>query len=81
MPTFRLYDNLYLRPAFYAMYRRAEAGINEQWQYISDVSVIYKTIAGPISLSVAKYGIKNSNNLYMYINFGYQLFAPKGTYY
>ena len=81
MPTFRLYDNLYLRPAFYAMYRRAEAGINEQWQYISDISVIYKTIAGPVSLSVAKYGIKNSNNLYMYINFGYQLFAPKGTYY
>ena len=81
MPTFRLYDNLYLRPAFYAMYRRAEAGINEQWQYISDISVIYKTIAGPVSLSLVKYGIKNSNNLYMYINFGYQLFAPKGTFY
>ena len=81
MPTFRLWDNFYLRTAFYAMFRRAEAGINEQWQYIADISFTYHTIAGPVSLSLAKYGIKNGNNLYLSINFGYPIFAPKGTYY
>lgn len=81
MPTFRLVDNLYLRPAFYGMYRRAEAGVTDNWQYISDVSITYRSIAGPISLSLAKYGIKNSNNFYLYFQFGYLLFAPKGTYY
>jgi NTE family protein len=81
MPTFRLWDNLYLRAAFYTMFRRAEAGITDQWQYIADLSVTYRTVVGPVSLSIAKYGIKNSNNLYMSINFGYPLFAPKGTFY
>lgn len=81
IPTFRLWDNLYLRTAFYAMYRRAEAGVTEQWQYIADISIMYRTIVGPVSLSVAKYGLKNGNNLYMSINFGYPLFAPKGTFY
>ena len=81
MPTFRLWDNLYLRTAFYAMFRRAEAGIVDQWQYIADISVTYRTVVGPVSISMAKYGIKNSNNLYLSLNFGYPLFAPKGTYY
>lgn len=81
IPTFRLWDNLYLRTAFYAMYRRAEAGVTDQWQYIADISIMYRTIVGPVSLSVAKYGLKNGNNLYMSINFGYPLFAPKGTFY
>ena len=81
MPTFRLYDNLYLRTAFYAMFRRAEAGITDQWQYITDISVTYRTIAGSVSLSLSKYGLKNGNNLYMSVGFGYPLFAPKGTFY
>lgn len=81
MPTFRLWDNLYLRTAFYAMFRRAEAGITDQWQYIADISVTYRTVVGPVSISLAKYGIKNGNNLYLSLNFGYPLFAPKGTYY
>lgn len=81
MPTFRLYDNLYLRTSFYAMFRRAEAGISRQWQYISDISLTYRTIAGPVSLSICKYGLNNANNFYMSLNFGYPLFAPKGTFY
>lgn len=81
MPTFRLWNHLYLRTSFYAMYRRAEMGINDNMQYIADLSVIYRTIIGPVSLSVTKYGLKNGNNLYMSINFGYPLFAPKGTFY
>lgn len=81
MPTFRLWDNLYLRTAFYAMFRRAEAGITDQWQYIADISVTYRSVVGPVSISMAKYGIKNGNNLYLSLNFGYPLFAPKGTYY
>lgn len=81
MPTFRLYGDLYLRPAFYAMYRKAEVGVVDNWQYISDLSITYRSIAGPISLSLAKYGIKNTNNFYLYFQFGYLLFAPKGTYY
>lgn len=81
MPTFRLWNHLYLRTSFYAMYRRAEMGINDNMQYIADLSVIYRTLIGPVSLSVTKYGLKNGNNLYMSINFGYPLFAPKGTFY
>lgn len=81
MPTFRLYDNLYLRTSFYTMFRRAEAGVNQQWQYIADLSVTYRTIAGTVSLSLSKYGLNNSNNFYMYLNIGYPLFAPKGTFY
>lgn len=81
MPTFRLWDHLYLRTSFYAMYRRAEMGITDNLQYIADISVMYRTLVGPISLSVTKYGLKNGNNLYMSINFGYPLFAPKGTFY
>ena len=81
MPTFRLWDNFYLRTSFYAMYRRAEMGITDNLQYIADLSLIYRTLVGPVSLSVTKYGLKNGNNLYMSINFGYPLFAPKGTFY
>ena len=81
IPTFRLWDNLYLRTAFYTMYRRAEAGVTDNWQYIADISVMYRTIVGPVSLSLAKYGLKNGNNMYLSINFGYPLFAPKGTFY
>ncbi len=81
MPTFRLWEHLYLRTSFYAMYRRAEMGITNNLQYIADISVMYRTLVGPISLSVTKYGLKNGNNLYMSINFGYPLFAPKGTFY
>ena len=81
MPTFRLWNHLYLRTSFYAMYRRAEMGINDNMQYIADLSVIYRTLICPVSLSVTKYGLKNGNNLYMSINFGYPLFAPKGTFY
>lgn len=81
MPTFRLVQNLYLRPSFYAMYRRAEAGIAKQWQYISELSLTYRSFIGPVSLNLTKYGIANDNNYYLYVNFGYLLFAPKGTYY
>lgn len=81
MPTFRLWEHLYLRTSFYAMYRRAEMGITDNLQYIADISVMYRTLVGPISLSVTKYGLKNGNNLYMSINFGYPLFVPKGTFY
>ena len=81
MPTFRLWDHLYLRTSFYAMYRRAEMGITDNMQYIADISLMYRTLVGPVSLSVTKYGLKNGNNLYMSINFGYPLFVPKGTFY
>ena len=81
MPTFRLWDDLYLRTSFYTMYRRAEAGVTNRWQYITDVSLFYRTIVGPVSLSLVKYGLRNGDNFYLSINFGYPLFAPKGTYY
>lgn len=81
MPTFKIVDELYLRPAFYTMYRRCEAGVNKPLQYIADLSLTYRTIAGPINFSISKYGLKNGNNLYMTVGFGYLLFAPKGTFY
>ena len=81
MPTFRIVENLYVRAGFYAMFRdRGYAG-GSRWQYMSDLAVVYRTFAGPVSLSLTKYGLRNGNNLYLTFNFGCLLFAPKGTFY
>ena len=80
MPVFRVIDNLYLRAGFYAMYRQPMASV-ATWQYIADFSISYNSIVGPVSLTLTKYDISSPNNLYLTFNFGYLLFAPKGTFY
>lgn len=79
MPTVRLYDNLYARLSIYAMLRDKFAG--DIIHYMSDLSIIYHTPIGPVSLALTKYNFHNSNNLYLTFNFGYAIFGRKGLYY
>ena len=80
MPTFTIIDNLIVRLGMHAMWRDTQYD-NEQWQFMGDLSVVYRSFVGPLSLTLSKYGVRNSNNFYLSFNFGYLIFAPKGTYY
>ena len=80
MPTFRLIPNLYLRAGVYAMLRDSQV-YNEYIHYISDFSFVYHTRIGPVSLSLTKYNLDTKNNLYVMFNFGYPIFAQRGTFY
>ena len=79
MPTVRLYDNLYARVSIYAMLRDRFKG--RAVHYMSDLSLIYHTPIGPISLALTKYNLHNDKNLYLTFNFGYAIFGRKGLYY
>lgn len=79
MPTARLYDNLYLRLSLYGMLRDVYNG--ERMHYMSDLSLIYHTPIGPISLALTKYNFRSTNNLYLTFNFGYAIFGRKGLHY
>ena len=89
MPTFDILPNLFVRPSFYAMYRNRRNFLapevtrrpDEQWHYIAELSVVYHTPIGPASLALTKYDLNSWNNMYLTFNFGYKLFAPKGTFY
>ncbi len=79
MPTLKIVNNLYLRLSVFAMLRDRFDG--SLMHYMSDLSVVYHTPVGPVSLAMTKYGFENWNNLYLTFNFGYAIFGPKGTYY
>ena len=79
MPTVRLYDNLYLRLSAYAMLR--DKFNDEFMHYMSDLSLIYHTRVGPVSLALTKYDFKSKKNFYLTFNFGYAIFGRKGTFY
>lgn len=88
-PTFDLIPNLFLRTGFYAMYRSKnhfERSMLVDWEdrqlhYISELSLVYHTPIGPVNLSMIKYDLDDWNNVYLMFNFGYPIFAPKGTFY
>lgn len=79
MPTARIYKNLYARLSLYAMARDRFDG--KVMHYMSDLSFIYHTPIGPVSLALTKYNLHNSKNLYLTFNFGYAIFGRKGLYY
>lgn len=87
MPTFDLMPNFFLRTGFYAMYRgeraplNAAAGPDRPWHYLCEASLVYHTPIGPVSLSLTKYDLRDWHNMYLTFNFGYAIFAPKGTFY
>lgn len=89
MPTFDFNENFFFRLGFYAMHRerrddwsRHKYGVADQrWHYISEASLVYHTPFGPVSLSLTKYELKSWKNMYLTFNFGYPIFAPKGTFY
>lgn len=80
IPTFRFTPSFMFRAGFYAMYRDKETVLREM-HYIAEASLIYHSPVGPLSLSLVKYEINNWNNLYLTFNFGYAIFAPRGTFY
>ncbi len=89
IPIFNLADNLLLRTGFYAMYRDiysiegVESGIiaSERLHYIGELTTVYHSSVGAVSLSLTKYDLGDWNNFYLTFGFGIPIFAPKGTYY
>ena len=89
MPTFDLLPNFFFRTGFYAMYRSARSGVpavptaspDRRWHYIAETSFVYHTPIGPVSLALTKYDLRDWRNMYLTFNFGYTIFAPKGTFY
>lgn len=89
MPTFDLLPNFFFRTGFYAMYRErrgyvpAELGeaTDRRMHYIVEASLVYHSPIGPVSLALTKYDLRNWKNMYLTFNFGYPIFAPKGTFY
>lgn len=80
MPTFNITKDCLVRLSAYAMMRERFNMQEDMFQYIGDLSLVYHTRFGTASLSLTKYGIESWHNLYLTFNFGYALFAPKGTY-
>ena len=86
MPTFKLAPNLYLRASAYAMLREPITSgehlhVPDHMHYIGDLSLIYHTRVGPISISATKYNFTTRNNAYLTFNFGHPIFGNRGLYY
>ena len=80
MPTFSLARNLYLRGGVYAMLRDPLM-VDDYLHYITDLSFVYHTRIGPVSLAVTKYDWRTTDNFYVTFNFGYPIFGKKGLFY
>ncbi len=88
MPSIRLWRELYLGGEIHAMIRdkyndtyRIRQGDGFSIQYITQTSLSYNTKLGPMKLAMTKYNIENWDNLYLTFNFGFNIFAPKGTFF
>lgn len=86
MPTFDLMPNCFFRLGYYAMYRDKRpfnpvSDTDERWHHVAEASLVYHTPIGPVSLALTKYDLKSWKNMYLTFNFGYAIFAPKGTFY
>lgn len=80
MPTFLITRNLYLRGGVYAMMRDATK-VDDYLHYITDLSFVYHTRIGPVSLAVTKYNYTSADDLYVTFNFGYPIFGKRGLFY
>lgn len=80
MPTFSLARNFYVRGAVYAMLRDPLVA-EEYLYYMSDLSFVYHTRVGAVSLAVTKYNFNSWDNCYVTFNFGYPIFGKRGLYY
>ena len=80
MPTFSLARNFYLRGGVYAM-MRDPIHSDDYLHYITDLSFVYHTRIGPVSLAVTKYDFRTTDNFYVTFNFGYPIFGKNGLFY
>lgn len=89
MPTFDIMPNFFLRTSVYGLLRdkrdfvpgMPDGTVDHRWHFIADASLVYHTPIGPVSLSLTKYDLRDWKNMYLTFNFGYAIFAPKGTFY
>ncbi len=89
MPTFDILPNFFLRTGFFAMMRNRRTLLGEEfternrerWHYIAEAMLVYHTPIGPVSLALTKYDLSSWRNMYISFNFGFTIFAPKGTFY
>ena len=90
MPTFDLTPKFFLRTGMYTMLRPRRvhavplseiANERDRLHYIADMSLVYRTPIGPVTISLTKYDFYSWNNMYCTLSFGYAMFAPKGTFY
>lgn len=79
MPTVRIFNNFYARLSVYAMMR--DKFHDHYMHYMSDLSLIYHTRFGPVSLAVTKYNFDSTDNFYLTFNFGYAIFGRKGLFF
>ncbi len=89
-PTIRLWRELHLMTGVYSMLRdkidddSADNYIGGRGATVllsSEIALAYKTPIGAVRLTATKYGFDTTNNLYLTFNFGYTIFAPRGTFY
>ena len=80
IPTIRFTEDFLFRLGFYTLYRDRET-VDSSLHYMSEASLIYHTSLGPVSLSLTKYELNSWDNMYLTFNFGYAIFAPRGTFY
>ena len=80
MPTFSMAKNFYLRGGFYALLRDPLVA-DEYMYYMTDLSFVYHTRVGAVTLSVTKYDLNSWDNCYVTFNFGYPIFGKRGLYY
>ena len=80
MPTFEIIDNLMVRAGFYAMLRDKNHTASH-WHQIADISLVYHTPIGPVSLALTKYDMTSWKNTYLSFNFGLLIFSPKALFY
>lgn len=89
IPTIMFSDKFYFRTDAYAFLpddlNQTYDGIKQRLRYIFGGTVVYQSIAGPISLSLSKYDLNSSttgsNNWFLSFNFGYTIFNKKGLFY
>ncbi len=89
VPIFDLGSSMLLRTGFYAMCRPnySVEGVNpgvigsDNIYYVSELSLVYNSSLGALSLSGIKYDVSSWKNCYITFSFGVPIFSPKGTYY
>ncbi len=82
MPTFDLTRNFFFRLSACAMYGdRPPQTSPYNWRMMAQAQLVYHSPIGPASLALTKYGFRSRRDLYLTFNFGYAIFAPKGTFY
>lgn len=80
MPIFKINEEAYLKASAYCFKPNIEnwRNLRSNMKYIVDVSIVYQSLIGPISLSYSYYTLSQMRRNYVMFNIGVLLFKPKG---